>query len=71
MQAYMAAADTVSPDEPAETLTWLATEPEGGRRGGRYFYQKAEETPAAAAQDDAAARRLWAESETLLAKLGF
>ena len=71
MQAYMASADTVSPDEPAETLTWLATEPEGGRRGGRYFYQKAEETPSAAAQDDAAAGKLWAESEALLAKLGF
>jgi NAD(P)-dependent dehydrogenase (short-subunit alcohol dehydrogenase family) len=71
MRAYMASADTVPPDEPAETLTWLATEPEGGRPGGRYFHQKAEETPAAAAQDDAAARRLWTESETLLAKLGF
>ncbi|HEX3515325.1 MAG TPA: SDR family NAD(P)-dependent oxidoreductase [Trebonia sp.] len=71
MRAYMASADTVSPDEPAETLTWLATEPAGGHPGGRYFYQKAEETPAAAAQDDAAARRLWTESETLLAKLGF
>ena len=71
MRAHMAVADTVSPDEPAETLAWLATEPEGGRHSGRYFYRKAEETPAAAAQDDAAARRLWAESETLLARLGF
>jgi NAD(P)-dependent dehydrogenase (short-subunit alcohol dehydrogenase family) len=71
MRAYMASADTVSPDEPAETLTWLATDPEGGRRGGRYFYRKAEETPSAAAQDDAAAGKLWAESEALLAKLGF
>ena len=71
MRAYMASADTVSPDEPAETLTWLATEPAGGHPGGRYFYQKAEETPSAAARDDAAARRLWADTETLLAKLGF
>jgi NAD(P)-dependent dehydrogenase (short-subunit alcohol dehydrogenase family) len=71
MQAYMAAADTVSPDEPAETLVWLATEPEGGRDSGRYFYQKEEETPAEAAQDHTAASRLWAETETLLAKLGF
>jgi NAD(P)-dependent dehydrogenase (short-subunit alcohol dehydrogenase family) len=71
MRAHMAAADTVSPDEPAQTLAWLATEPEGGRHGGRYFYRKAEEVPAAAAQDDAAARQLWAESETLLARLGF
>ena len=71
MRAHMAAADTVSPDEPAQTLAWLATEPEGGRHGGRYFYRKAEEIPSAAAQDDAAARRLWTESETLLARLGF
>ena len=40
MRAYMASADTVSPDEPAETLTWLATEPEGGHPGGRYFYRE-------------------------------
>ncbi len=71
MRAHMAAADTVPPDEPAETLAWLATEPEGGRNSGRYFYGKAEETPTAAAQDHAAAIRLWAETETLLAKLGF
>jgi NAD(P)-dependent dehydrogenase (short-subunit alcohol dehydrogenase family) len=71
MQAYMASADNVAPDEPAETLAWLATDPEGGRDGGRYFYRKAEETPAEAAQDQAAAGRLWAETEALLAKLGF
>ena len=58
-------------DSMAETLAWLATEPEGGRDSGRYFYRKAEETPAGAAQDDAAAARLWLESEALLAKLGF
>ena len=71
MQAHMAAADTVAPDEPAETLAWLATDPEGGRDSGRYFYRKAEETPADAAQDQAAAARLWTETEALLAKLGF
>jgi len=72
MQTYMAAAtNAVPPDEPAETLAWLVAEPAGGHPGGRYFYQKAEETPSAVAQDDAAASRLWAESETLLAKLGF
>lgn len=71
MQAHMAAADTVSPDEPAETLVWLATDPEGGREGGRYFYRKAVEEPSEAAQDDAAAARLWTESEKLLAKLGY
>ena len=71
MQAHMAAAPTVAPDEPAETLAWLATDSEGGRDSGRYFYRKAEETPADAAQDEAAAARLWTETEALLAKLGF
>jgi NAD(P)-dependent dehydrogenase (short-subunit alcohol dehydrogenase family) len=71
MQAYMAAADKVPPDEPAETLVWLATDPEGGRKGGRYFYRKAEESPSEAAQDNAAATRLWAETEKLLVKLDF
>jgi NAD(P)-dependent dehydrogenase (short-subunit alcohol dehydrogenase family) len=66
MQAYMAAADTVAPDEPAETLVWLATDAEAGRVGGRYFHRKAEETPADTALDDAAAARLWRESESLL-----
>lgn len=71
MRAHMAAADTVSPDEPAETLVWLATESEGGRDSGRYFYRKAEDSPTEAAQDHAAATRLWTESERLLAELGF
>ena len=71
MQAHMAAAATVAPDEPAETLAWLATDPEGGRDSGRYFYRKAEETPTDAAQDPAAAARLWTETEALLSKLGF
>ncbi|MFV2176069.1 SDR family NAD(P)-dependent oxidoreductase [Actinomadura sp. LOL_016] len=71
MREHMAAADTVPPGEPAETLVWLATGAEGGRDGGRYFHRKAEETPAEAARDEAAAARLWAESEKLLAELGF
>ncbi len=71
VRAHLAAADTVSPDEPAETLVWLATGPEGGRDGGRYFYRKAEEVPADVARDDDSAARLWTESEKILAKLGF
>jgi hypothetical protein len=71
MQAHMAAAPTVAPDEPAETLAWLAIDSEGGRGGGRYFYRKAEETPTDAARDEAAAACLWTETEALLAKLGF
>jgi NAD(P)-dependent dehydrogenase (short-subunit alcohol dehydrogenase family) len=71
MQKHMAAAPAVSPDEPAETIVWLATDPEGGRQAGRYFYQKAEEEPGDAAVDDVAAKRLWDESEKLLARLGY
>ena len=76
MQAHMAAADTVAPDEPAETLAWLATDPEGGRDSGRYFYRKAEETPADAAQDAGRRRppldgdRGAAGQARLLARLG-
>ena len=71
MKAHMASAETVNPDEPAETIVWLATEAEGGRRGGRFFHKMAEETPSDAACDDHAAARLWIESEQLLASLGY
>ncbi|WP_019926225.1 SDR family NAD(P)-dependent oxidoreductase [Nocardia sp. BMG111209] len=71
MRAHMAAADTVAPDEPADTLVWLATDPEAGHTPGRYFHRRAEEAPADLALDDAAAARLWVESENLLAALGF
>lgn len=68
---YESKTDALSPDEPAETLVWLATDPEGGREPGRYFYNRAEETPADSALDDAAAARLWVESENLLARQGW
>ena len=66
MQAHMAASSAVSPDEPAQTLVWLATAPEAGRDPGRYFHRMAEEIPAETALDDEAAERLWIESEALL-----
>lgn len=70
MQKHMADAPTVPSDLPAETIVWLATDPEGGRDPGRYFHLKAEEVPADCALDDAAAARLWEESEKLLAEIG-
>jgi len=70
MQAHFEASpDVVAPEEPAETIVWLATDPEGGRQPGRYFYLKTEEAPSEAAMDDAAAACLWDESEKLLAEL--
>lgn len=71
LKARMAVAKTVSPDEPAKTLVWLATAPELGRDPGRYFHAMAEESPSEAARDAAAAQRLWTESEALLSRIGF
>jgi hypothetical protein len=66
----MAAADKVLPEEPAETLVWLPTDPEGGWVAGGTSIVGLEETPSEAAQDPAAAARLWTETEMLLTKLG-
>lgn len=71
VRAHMATAATVAPAEPAETLVWLASDPEPGRAGGRYFHRQSEESPSDVARDDTAAARLWAESERLLTGIGF
>ncbi len=70
MQAYIRTLKDVSvtPDEAADTLVWLATAPEAGETSGGYFHQRKEITPAPAAQDEAAAARLWTESEKLVAR---
>jgi NAD(P)-dependent dehydrogenase (short-subunit alcohol dehydrogenase family) len=70
MQSYMANAETAQPDEPARTLVWMAESAEAGRDAGRYFYDMREAAPALQALDDAAARRLWEESEVILARIG-
>jgi NAD(P)-dependent dehydrogenase (short-subunit alcohol dehydrogenase family) len=68
---YATKKDILSPDQPAETLVWLATDPEGAQGPGRYFHNKAEETPDAMALDDTAAQRLWSESEKILTAQGY
>ena len=70
MQQYMAENSSDSPDIPARTLVWLATAPEAGVNGGRYFHDSAEVPAAPQALDDAAAKRLWEESERMLAAIG-
>jgi len=60
----------VPPSDPAETIVWLATDPEGGRAPGRYFHAKEAIDPAPQALDDAAATRLWDETEQLLTAIG-
>jgi NAD(P)-dependent dehydrogenase (short-subunit alcohol dehydrogenase family) len=70
MQSYMKAAPTVSPEEAARTLVWLATAAEAGAGSGRYFHNCQEVPMSPAAQDGAAAERLWRESEALLVRMG-
>lgn len=67
LQTYMASQDLIPPEQPARTIVWLATAPEAGENGGRYFHDLAEIAAAPQALDDAAARRLWQESERILA----
>jgi NAD(P)-dependent dehydrogenase (short-subunit alcohol dehydrogenase family) len=71
MRNYMKTQQAQSPEQAARTLVFLATSPEAGRDGGRYFHDGAEVAPAPQALDRAAARRLWEETEKLLAKLGY
>jgi len=71
LQNTMRSRELQTPDVPARTLVWLTVAPEVGVDAGRYFFDLKEEEPAAQAQDDVAARRLWDESEKLLATLGY
>jgi NAD(P)-dependent dehydrogenase (short-subunit alcohol dehydrogenase family) len=59
---------TVSPEQAADTLVWLATAREAGTANGGYFHRRASVATSAAAQDAAAAERLWLESEALIAR---
>jgi NAD(P)-dependent dehydrogenase (short-subunit alcohol dehydrogenase family) len=71
MRSYMQTQERKPPEHAAETLVFLATSPEAGRDGGRYFHEGRDIPPAPQALDAEAARRLWQESEKLLAKLGY
>ena len=69
MKAYMESIKdrSVTPEQAAETLVWLASAAEPGETNGLYFHQKQPLSPSAAALDDDAARRLWEVSEALVA----
>ncbi len=70
-QDYMNSLDLNPPENAAETLIWMATSDECGRESGRYFHRLAEAPTTQAAQNTADAARLWAESEKLVAGLGY
>ena len=71
MQSYLKEAPGKTPAEVAETLVWMATAPETGLPSARHFYDMAEQPIQPHAADDEAAARLWAESEKILADLGY
>jgi NAD(P)-dependent dehydrogenase (short-subunit alcohol dehydrogenase family) len=70
MRNYIRSLPSVSPEEAADTLVWLATAPEPGGSSGGYYYRRVIVPTSVAAQDDAAAERLWKESEALIARAG-
>jgi len=51
----------------ARTSVWLASSPEVEGQTGKYFYKCKEKLPRSFALDDEAAKRLWDESEKLVA----
>jgi len=55
----------LSPQQGAETLTYLASSPEGASVTGEYFHKCRPIAPSREAQDDAMAQRLWAETARL------
>ena len=70
MRAYLETrkADALSPRDGADTLIWLALAAEPGTTTGGYFHQRAPMAVSKVAEDDQAARRLWTESEALVAR---
>ncbi len=70
MQSYMKdqSDQAVSAADAADTLVWLASAEEPGATTGGYYHDRTAIPVSAAAADDEAARRLWDESENLVAK---
>ena len=67
MKANILSRELSTPEQGADTLIWLASAPEAGSLTGLYFHKREAIEMSAQAQDDDAARRLWDESEKLVA----
>lgn len=55
--------------EGADTLIWLATDPEAGRSTGGYWQGRKQRTPHPQANERDVLARFWAESENLIAQV--
>ena len=69
-QARIRTYDSVSVEEGADTLIWLATADEPGESSGGYFYKRKPRVPNPLVEDDDAVERLWEESEKLVSRSG-
>ncbi len=56
----------ITPEQGAQTITYLATSPEVEGKSGLYFEKNRMKAPSKLAQDDALADRLWSESARLV-----
>jgi NAD(P)-dependent dehydrogenase (short-subunit alcohol dehydrogenase family) len=70
-QQALAALDSMTAEQGADTLIWLATAAEPGQENGLYYFSRAVEEPAPVATDPGTAERLWRESEALVAAAGY
>jgi NAD(P)-dependent dehydrogenase (short-subunit alcohol dehydrogenase family) len=66
---YLAQPFAISSERGARTATYLASSPEVEVVTGGYFYKCKPAAPSKVAQDDDAARRLWEESERMVASV--
>ncbi len=57
-----------SPEKGAETMLWLATNPEAAGFSGQYFFDMKARRPKARGDDEGLARALWDLSENLVGK---
>jgi NAD(P)-dependent dehydrogenase (short-subunit alcohol dehydrogenase family) len=71
MKAYMESLDGDAPSETAKSFVWMTTIAAPEEVRGRYFEKREAIDPAPQAVDPESCKRLWEESEKLLAKAGF
>ncbi len=69
-QAYISTLESISSEQGADTLIWLATADAAQLTNGDYYFQREPRTPNPVVNDDAYVDRLWKESEALLARTG-
>lgn len=68
MREYGRTQPLISGEEAADTIIWLATAQEPGSSSGQYWHERKVIPGSEAARDSAAAKKLWKESQSLIAK---